>query len=486
MPPIDCRSITSTRASTSTLRSDVNTFLTWMYWSVAETLPELKDAVATDVIIATEIENTPDLIITAYDQSLSGSAAAIIQSGSTKIEDGHKRHLPPGCWYDSYLLYAADRRARGKKPASFPTFWRTWKDSWCDKLAHRTRGTFGKCGVCVKYKELIKMAINFAVRERWIIGYENHLLSQYRDREVYYYEREQSVQTSKGQLTGPRSTATMIIDAMDQAKFACPRHLPNAKSLQDAMRPRLHVVGVRVAGYFKRGYIIEPTISKDGDLWMEIIYLVLQDIVVFCRTHKIAMPQRLVIVSDNAGDNKSGYTFSFCGALMGGLLFRVLFQLYLRTGHSHEDIDAMFGLWAAFLTRQKTLQTPYEFRNALRKGFPDTQFYVMSHKRLWSDWLGKLRVSIGGMGGSVNAAHSFTWARRQDYDAERFGPLTSRFEEQAHALDVIPLSLRIFQWEGSEHAKSHQNKLHASHMTPPCTTHTHTHASPATNCTTVV
>ena len=140
------------------------------------------------------------------------------------------------------------------------------------------------------------------------------------------------------------------------------------------------------------------------------------------------MPQRLVIVSDNAGDNKRGYTFSFRGALMGGLLFRVLFQLYLRTGHSHEDIDAMFGSWTAFLTRQKTLQTPYEFRNALRTGFPDTQFYVMSHKRLWSDWLGKLHVSIGGMGGSVNAAHSFTWARRQDYDAERFGPLTSRFE----------------------------------------------------------
>ena len=126
------------------------------------------------------------------------------------------------------------------------------------------------------------MAINFTVRERWIIGYENHLLSQYRDGEVYYYEREQSVQTSKGQLTGPRSTATMIIDAMDQAKFACPRHLPNAKSLQDAMRPRLHVVGVRVAGYFKRGYIIEPTISKDGDLWMEIIDRVLHDVVGYC------------------------------------------------------------------------------------------------------------------------------------------------------------------------------------------------------------
>ena len=140
------------------------------------------------------------------------------------------------------------------------------------------KSEFGKCATCVKYKELIKQALVLEVRLYWINGYTKHLTSQYADREDYYYERELSQQTAGGHLRGvAMSTATIIIDGMDQAKFCCPRHLPEAKSLQDAVRPRLHVLGVRVAGFFKMGFIMNPTIPKDGDLWIELIYLVLQE-----------------------------------------------------------------------------------------------------------------------------------------------------------------------------------------------------------------
>ena len=37
-------------------------------------------------------------------------------------------------------------------------------------------------------------------------------------------------------------------------------------------------MGVRVAGFFKMGFIMDPTIAKDGDLWIELIYLVLQEL----------------------------------------------------------------------------------------------------------------------------------------------------------------------------------------------------------------
>ena len=168
------------------------------------------------------------------------------------------------------------------------------------------------------------MAATLAIRTYWINGYSAHLLSQFRDRQVYYHEREQSRLTSNGDLIGAASTATVIIDGMDQAKFACPRHLPDAKSLQDAMRPRLHVVGVRVAGFFNRGYICEPNIAKDGDLWIEIIYRVVEDLLLFCRSKGRILPSRLVIVSDNVGDNKSTYVFSFMAACIGSRYFRIM------------------------------------------------------------------------------------------------------------------------------------------------------------------
>ena len=41
--------------------------------------------------------------------------------------------------------------------------------------------------------------------------------------------------------TKARRASHSIIDGMYQAKFACPRHLPDAKSLQEGMRPNMDV-----------------------------------------------------------------------------------------------------------------------------------------------------------------------------------------------------------------------------------------------------
>eukprot|EP00969_Alexandrium_andersonii_P277626 12271866-Alexandrium_andersonii.AAC.1 len=63
---------------------------------------------------------------------------------------------------------------------------------------------------------------------------------------------------------------------------------------------------------------------------------------------------------------------------------------FLRTGHSHEDVDAMFGTWAQFLGRQKTLETPSDFRQALAQEFrSDTHFTVLDYVRDWSDYFGE-------------------------------------------------------------------------------------------------
>ena len=120
------------------------------------------------------------------------------------------------------------------------------------------------------------MASTFSVRDWWMKHYSLHLLRQYRCRQVYYHEREQSRLTAEGCLVAQSSTATFILDAMDQAKFCVPRHMPCAKALADTIRPRLHVVGVICAGYFSAGWIVDPTIQKNADLWIEIFMRCIQ------------------------------------------------------------------------------------------------------------------------------------------------------------------------------------------------------------------
>jgi hypothetical protein len=50
---------------------------------------------------------------------------------------------------------------------------------------------------------------------------------------------------------------------------------------------------------------------------------------------------------DNAcSDNKNRYVFSFFSLLVQKGVFRVVYINFLLIGHTHEDIDAMFGRWS--------------------------------------------------------------------------------------------------------------------------------------------
>ena len=284
---------------------------------------------------------------------------------------------------------------------------------------------------------MINDAATFQIREEWTKRYGDHLISQSKDREVYYTARGLSWATAERRLAGSNTHMVIIIDAMDKAKFAVPRHLPQSKLLQDCLRPRLHVVGVIVHGFFKGGFIFDPTIRKDADLWVEVLLRSIQRAKRICKRKGMDVPHHLVVVSDNAGDNKNNHTFTCLALQVGNMQFYTVKNHYLRTGHSHEDIDAMFGHWARCLLRQPTLQTPVAFKQALSRSFPDTEFVVLSHVREYAEWFAEAMVHIEGMAHSVGAAHSFTFTRRQTYELGKYGAPTSQFNDPSHANDVI-------------------------------------------------
>jgi hypothetical protein len=49
---------------------------------------------------------------------------------------------------------------------------------------------------------------------------------------------------------------------------------------------------------------------------------------------------------DNAcSDNKNRYTFYFFSLLEANGVFREVYMNFMLVGHTHEDIDALFGRW---------------------------------------------------------------------------------------------------------------------------------------------
>jgi hypothetical protein len=228
-------------------------------------------------------------------------------------------------------------------------------------------------------------------------------------------------------LIGFESTCVIIIDAMGMASFKVPRHLPGSKEMGDLARPQLHVVGVIAHGFNKGGYLFDPTLAKDCNVFIEIILCTIARINNHCRDKRLSFPSRCLIVADTAGDNKSTWTFTMSAMFAASSLCRVAAHLSLRTGHSHEDIDAMFGDWSNVLVKQPTLETREDFRNVLSKKFPETIFTILTAVRDWKDYFNTGLVKFEGMGNSVGAAHSFVFVKRKDYDVGKHGEPTIAF-----------------------------------------------------------
>lgn len=132
---------------------------------------------------------------------------------------------------------------------------------------HRAQNSFGKCNHCTHYKQILKTVVSIEAQQWWCRQYQTHLQSQYADRTVYYFERNWSMLTARGQLLGDNTTVTMIVDYVDQAKLCVPRHLPAAKQMQDCDRPRLHMAGVIAHGWGAPGCISNSISVQEIICW---------------------------------------------------------------------------------------------------------------------------------------------------------------------------------------------------------------------------
>jgi hypothetical protein len=80
-----------------------------------------------------------------------------------------------------------------------------------------------------------------------------------------------------------------------------------------------------------------------------------------------ALPPVLHLQLDNAcSDNKNRYTFCFFSLLVANGVFREVYVNFMLVGHTHEDIDALFGRWSMRLRKHDYPTVPL-----LMKSFMD-------------------------------------------------------------------------------------------------------------------
>jgi hypothetical protein len=115
-------------------------------------------------------------------------------------------------------------------------------------------------------------------------------------------------------------------------------------------RPRFRIVGVIVHGIGHWVFVVPPTLRGGSSQTCTILHTVLKEAFDFLRNNKKPLPAHLWIQADNCGgDNKNHVIIAFCAMLVAKGVFRTAQVNTLVVGHTHEDIDAFFGLLSRIL-----------------------------------------------------------------------------------------------------------------------------------------
>ena len=366
-PPADLRYIRGVRKYDQTgesRRAHVVTFLEQVYQSQAETLPDVRDDTdVSDVLITSHTfkcgleEHFADPYA---DLEVKEAKAPKLRKfrkhcRSVRINparlDEEQRFLPPGTMYD---VFQQMRASHPQCTASFPQFWRIWRQEY-PHMKFRAQSSHALCSVCVKHKMLIKdFGHHLKARAAQQQYYLDHLDAQFRDRCIYWRARASSRLRSSSEIV-------IIMDSMDQAKFGCPRsNVYRSKELNTLQRPRLHITLAIVHGYFLAISVSSPNLPKDSTTMCE---LLAHCLTLLQRQGVVLSKVSLTVQADNTPrEYKNNPFLRFLAFLTSNQIVASASLKTLRTGHSHEDVDQVFGLLAKHLVhRVRSLATPSDF-----------------------------------------------------------------------------------------------------------------------------
>lgn len=353
----------------------VVSFLEGLYNSVAETLPDIKDEG-----VLTKLHDTPEILQDSYADSLSalreipnlpdsrsGKLQAKCRKRKMSLEIRRDRHpsnsgleiryLPPGNMRDHWETMRAHDDG---EQVTFSTFWSTWHTEF-PHLRFRPASLHAQCAECVRHKLLIReLSQHMLARQRQSQLYSEHLTSQYRDRLRYWSLRGESrlhVETS----------LVVMIDGMDQCKFMYPRSaVCRSKDMTNMQRPRLHVSACLAHGFALMFATSGHDHPKDASSCVEILAHLLTRLkaagINLARLH-------LHIQADNTTrELKNCTTLRFLSSLVSAGVLKGATLAHLRSGHSHEDLDQIFGSLALYLVKHsRQAETPSDFIEIIQR-----------------------------------------------------------------------------------------------------------------------
>ena len=320
-PPLDLRYLQKPHERSKAKHSWVVTYLEELYESEAETLPESVDDA--------DIHWWVDVLREAeyYDPGQVHLGRRGLAEASAAVET---RWLPPGCMHEYWQLY---KNLYPEHPVSFRFFWYTWKETFAHKLRFRQRQQHALCSECVAHKLVIqKLSGDVVQRSRQVALFEAHKEAQYRDRRVYWQVRAEAA-------LSPHCVC-LILDGMDQGKFAYPRaKAMSSKLLEPLQRPRLHINACIVHSQDMLVSVSLADFPKNTNVTVELIAIALSRL----KARGLDLTKAMVHIQlDNTSScNKNNQLMRWAAAMTASHIVGNMRVCFLRRGHTHEDAASM-------------------------------------------------------------------------------------------------------------------------------------------------
>ena len=242
-----------------------------------------------------------------------------------------------------------------------------------------------------------------------------------------------------------------MADGMDQSKFKVPRWTGmKVKALEKFPRPALHVGGCWAHGHALHLGISNPDIPKDSNTNIEIISRSIDAVL----TQQNTLPLHLHLQLDNScRENKNQKVFRWAMMLIQKGVFRSITLAFLRKGHTHEDLDGVFGQLSVDIANS-TFDSIDELIDILIRRLrtvgvdPSSKnqslAYQVHEVADWEAMTNQLGVTFEQHGGP-NAPHEFRFVLRSDLQQEIQcltveGGIEDFAANRRHARDVFMLT----------------------------------------------
>ena len=265
-----------------------------------------------------------------------------------------RRFVPPGTIYDLYLLLLG-RLGCAESVPSYVTFWRRWRQCWSKVLKFRKSSQHAECTRCYEFKKALREARTMADKLKVARWYREHLHEQLLDRRCYWGLREASRNRCSDILT-------IIIDSLEKAKLPLPRLSGHRVPKEmDKFRRPVQVLTASIAhGYATLLFLNDDEHLEHGSsMFLEVLVRTLDVVMDICRKEGTPFPQHLVIQSDNPTNQaKNQHAALFLIWLVARGYFKTTNVLFLRVGHTHEDIDQLFSIIVSIIFKLRTWEVP--------------------------------------------------------------------------------------------------------------------------------